>query len=121
MAPKHFPILHRLFHDIKAIRLDLSTEKNAQGSLEKNLLSLGYDFQREYRLSESDIPDFMIGSICIELKIKGSAKEIYRQLERYAMHDQVEIIILMTNRSMGLPKTINGKYTHLINIGSAWL
>lgn len=48
-------------------------------------------------------------------------KKIYKQCERYANFDQVKQLVLITNRSMGFPETINNKPCYVINIGRAWL
>ncbi len=110
-----------LIKQLKSVRVDLETEKKAQACIEAELGQLGYSFTREHYLSDQDIPDFMISGICIEMKIKGTAKNIYRQLSRYAEHPDVTAIILITNRSIGLPLTINDKPAYKINLGSAWL
>lgn len=110
-----------LYKVLKKVRVNLSTEKEAQASLEKALKEESIAFLREHRLSASDIPDFMVGTICIEMKIKGSAREIYRQLERYTQYESVSSIILMTNKGMNLPAMINNKPAYIIKLGTAWL
>lgn len=51
----------------------------------------------------------MIGGVVVEVKLKGSPTAIYRQLERYAKHECVTAILLVTARSMTLPVQIFGK------------
>lgn len=78
---------------------------------------------KEYRLDDKNIIDFyfLAHHIGIEVKIGGSAKDIYRQLERYTAFDQIKEIILLTNRTMGLPATINNKPVYVLNLSKAWL
>eukprot|EP01037_Dinobryon_pediforme_P011468 gene11468-11562_t len=67
---------------LKNARFILTDEKKLQAQIMERLE--GYmDIEREYRLSPKDVIDFFGNGIGIEVKIKGSAKEIYRQLERY--------------------------------------
>lgn len=102
-------------------RLPLHNEKATQAEMEKLLQSHAFTFEREVRLSPADIPDFMIGGLAIELKIKGGKMDIYRQLRRYAQHDRVTRILLLTNVAMGLPEEIEGRRTYIANLGRAWL
>jgi len=105
------------------MRFDISNEKDVQAQLERRLIEEKIEFIRECALDDNkkDIPDFMVGDICIEIKIKGGALDIFRQLQRYACSDKVETIILLTNRNIIVPDKINDKYAHQINIGAAWL
>ncbi len=115
-------IIH-LIQLIKKMRFDISNEKDVQAQLEKKLIEKEYEFEREFILDEDkkNIPDFMVGNICIEVKIKGGALDIFRQLQRYTEFDQVQEIILLTNRNIILPSQINCKNAYQINIGAGWL
>ncbi len=102
-------------------RFVLDNEKEAQYQI--GLVMHGNDIntEREYRLDKKNIPDFFIDGLAIEVKIKGNAKSIYKQCERYCKFDQVKELLLITNRSMGFPKEINGKPCYYLNLGKAWL
>lgn len=103
-------------------RFRLATEKLTQADIEQCFKVNGVKFIREMRLSPSDIPDFICGSVAIEVKVRNASKlAIFRQLERYAQHDAVDSIILVTNVPTGMPETINGKPVHVFNLGKAWL
>ena len=105
-------------------RIDLSTEKRAQNDIEAVLVQNAIPHFREYRLSERDIPDFFLEQcgLAIEVKMKGAAKmAVYRQLERYAAHNEVRLLLLVTNLSMGLPPEVGGKPAHYASLGRAWL
>lgn len=107
---------------VKTHRLPLNKEKELQSELAKLLTGKGYEFSREHRLSAKDIPDFMVGGIMIECKMRGQNKrEIYRQLCRYAEHDEVKEIVLVTNVAMGLPEEINGKPAYYANLSASWI
>lgn len=118
--------LHAVLNILKHARVSLSDEKVAQADLDHLLrsgLAVNAVVSREHRLGDGDIPDFLIeGRYVIEVKMKGARKAaIYRQLDRYAAHPDVQAIILVTNLAMGLPPTINGKPTFIVNLGRAWL
>lgn len=107
---------------IQNARIDLSTEKRAQADVEQVLTQGGIDFGREVPLTPTDIIDFMVEDVGIELKLKGARKkEVYRQLCRYARHPRVGRLILASNLSMGLPAQIEGKDVYFVRLGEAWL
>lgn len=106
---------------LSGYRFDISHEASLQAQIEKVFQDSGVQYQREVRLSSRDRIDFLIAGIGIEIKIKGQAKEIFRQCQRYCTHDQIKAIILVTGRAMGLPETIEGKPCYYHNLGQSWL
>ena len=102
-------------------RFELSSEKALQIQIGERLFECGILVEKEYRFSTKDIVDFFCDGIAIEVKIKGSATEIFKQCKRYCEFDQVKELLLITNRSMGFPKEINGKPCYVLNLGKAWL
>lgn len=106
---------------IERHRLPLNDERITQAAIANALELAGVSFEREVRLSEADIVDFMVGSVAVEVKIKGARAQIYRQLERYAEHDNVTAILLVTSRAMHLPALINGKPTLVASLSRGWM
>lgn len=114
---------------LSSVRLPVQDEKETHTAIEKVFFGNKVTFYREYRIDEKNIPDFLVVTkwlpivkgIAIEVKIKGSARKIYKQCERYCQFDSVSELLLITNRSMGFPKEINGKPCYFLNIGKAWL
>ncbi len=100
---------------------NLQNEKLLQGEIEQLLLSSGIAFEREQALSKGSIIDFLVLGVGIEVKLKSSAKSIFKQLLRYCQFDEVESIILVTNKIIRLPSSINKKPALVINLGAAWL
>lgn len=99
----------------------LSDEKLLQQEIGDVFEAAALDFEREVRLGGGDIVDFMVGSVAVEIKIKGERRAIYRQLERYCAHEVVKRIILATNVPMALPIDINGKPASVAALGRGWL
>lgn len=110
---------------LKKQRFSALQEKQTQNEVESFLGSSGYTFDREKRLSNRDIPDFFIktmhGNIVLEVKTRCPKKAIFRQLERYAKHDDVHGLILLSGTSMGLPSDITGKPCAIVSLGEGWL
>jgi hypothetical protein len=86
-------------------------EKQLQDGIEKVLQSCGIDYRREVRLTAQDRPDFMVGTVAIEIKIKGPFIHVLRQLVRYAEHEQVTGLVLVTTKAshLNMPAKLHGK------------
>lgn len=115
-------MVQEVIKTLSTFRVPLHDEKRLQAELVK-LLPL---FIPEYRLTESDIIDFYQSGIGIEVKIKGSRRQIFHQVERYCRAEgynggPMHTLILLTNRSMGLPDKIGNVTCHVVNLGKAWL
>lgn len=107
---------------LSQIRFSLHDEKRTQAEISSSLAAAGIPHQREFRLSNRDIVDFMIdGRLAMEIKIKGRRRDIFHQMERYAAHDIVQQLILVTNVPMGFPPSVNGKQVFVLNLAKAWL
>jgi len=94
---------------ISSKRLPYTTELELQDALEAVFKERGYPYTRELRLNEKDRIDFWVDGVGIEVKIKGAAKQTYRQCERYCKHDEIKELLLITTKSIGFPPDINGK------------
>ena len=94
-------------------RLVYNTERELHELLEDLLPTVGVQAVREYRLAPGERPDFFIESsgIAIEVKTKGGIDAHLRQMKRYADHDSVRGVLLITNGSVpdDLPLTLGGK------------
>lgn len=106
---------------LQSRRLPLADEKELQAAIGDQLMLESLTYQREVRLGPADVVDFMVHDVAIEVKIKGSKRNVYRQCERYCSHARVGALILATNYMLGFPATINGKPCFVANLGRAWL
>lgn len=109
---------------IAAGRYDLSNEAAVQAGIDQLLVdAFGREaVRREHRLSPFDRPDFMIGGVAVEVKVRGARPAlIWKQLKRYAAYEAVSAVVLVTNRAMGLPASIDGKPAWYVSLGRAWL
>lgn len=105
--------------------LELNNEKILQNEINDVFKKNNLNFKKEFFLSKESIIDFLLSdnnkNIGVELKTKGNAKQIYKQLERYCEFDEINSIILISNKFMGLPNNINGKDLYFLNLGVNWL
>lgn len=114
--------MHDIVTLLQRARLPLAEEKITQASIADVLSAKAITFEREFRLSDEDIPDFLLtDGICVEVKLRGQRRSIYRQLERYAAHDKVKGIILATSICMRLPENIHGKLALTTSLSRGWL
>ncbi len=91
-------------------RLPVSVEKAMQDAVESALRFEGLAFKREVTRGADRI-DFLVGTVGVELKVKGSVSEVMRQLERYSLWDDVLELLLVTTRGhhLAMPREFNGK------------
>ena len=90
---------HDLSELLSGWRLRVYPEKTLQEDIESVLRESGISFNREFPLSKRDRVDFLVGSVAIEVKIKGSKTDVLRQLFRYAEHDRIREILLITTKA----------------------
>lgn len=101
---------------IKSYDYNINNEKDFQDGIEMVLCDANIAYHREYFLSREDKPDFFLkpSGTAMEIKIKGSQMQILRQLKRYANHEQVKEIILITTKKINMPETLSGKPCHQV-------
>jgi hypothetical protein len=92
-------------------RYRFTDEKELQEGIARVLTLERLAFERELVLGSKDRVDFMVGAIGVEVKIGGGLAAVTRQLHRYAQHDRVEELLLVSSRMQlaNLPPTLNGK------------
>jgi hypothetical protein len=101
---------------LRQVRFRVSTEAALQASIEEALAP--FPFEREARLGPGERVDFLVdGSIGIEAKTRAAKRPIYMQLRRYARHETISALILVTGTAMGMPSEIDGKPVYYVSIG----
>lgn len=99
----------------------VSSESELQEAVLEALSDGGFLVWREHRLSERDRVDVFLPNVglVLELKVKGSLTPVTRQLLRYAEHDEVRGILLVTTRraQSGMPKWLHGKPVMVLVVG----
>lgn len=107
-----------LTHQLRGLRMPVTTELALQDALEEWLNSSGMPFEREVRMGPKDRIDFMVAdTIGIEVKTRHPRRQIYRQLERYCEGDRLTGLVLVTGTYLGLPDQIHGVPLFLVSLG----
>ncbi len=109
----------RLREVLGSYRYSLASEKALQDGIAQVLALRGIRFDREVRLTPTDVIDFVIEAIGVEVKVEGSPAEIARQLQRYAASKRVSALLLVTRKlqhAHRFPEKIGGKPLHVLTL-----
>ena len=90
-------------------RFTFGSEKEFQDQFEQMLQTDGIEYKREFKLSSTDRPDFMVGATAIDLKVRGSIQSHLRQMKRYADNQFVEATVLVVTRQFNAPSSLSNK------------
>jgi hypothetical protein len=117
------PDLANLCKVFSAYRYNFQDETSLQEGMAIALTRHAIDFEREVRLDAKNRPDFMIGSVAVEVKIKGSFAEFLRQAHRYLALEQITALIVVgTPKWMpAVPTTMLGKPVYTVRLLSSLL
>jgi predicted AAA+ superfamily ATPase len=109
-------MLEKIERALKGIRTAPEDEKHLQLLIAQCFIDAGMAFQREVQTSTGPV-DFVIESAAIEVKIKGSAMEVTRQIIRYLEDDRFSEGIVITTKPLVLPLgKSGGKPIHVIDL-----
>lgn len=111
MTPADLAELLRLFE------FNYWNERILQDAIGEALRRCEIDFSRELRLGPKSRIDFMVGSVGLEVKTASSRDLVLRQLKRYAEFEQVEGLVLVTNRLKHVfPSDLDGKPLEVVHL-----
>lgn len=100
-------------------RYTVNNEAELQAAIADVLDAAG---QREHRLTDTERPDFLIDGIAIECKVAGTQIAALRQCQRYARHDDVQAVLLVTTKAAhdaGI-HTLGSKPFHTLIVKGGW-
>ncbi len=105
------PTIIHLVEILQTVTNTFQCETDLQNEIETLLSSSGVSYQREVALSRRDRPDFMVQTVALEVKTKGSPAQVTRQLYRYAEHESVGALLLVTTlaKLRVIPEELRGK------------
>lgn len=80
-------------------------------------------FEREFKLNKKDRIDFYFpeSGLGVEVKVQGSPNEILKQLERYALNEQIKALLYVSGYFIGLPPEVNGKPLYSVHLSRGML
>ena len=96
-------------------------ETEFHAGLTQALTELHVPFHAEVPLTAADRIDFLVDTVGVEVKVKGSTADVFRQLQRYSHSPQVTELILVTTvpAHLQLPGGAGTKplHVHLVQAG----
>lgn len=87
-------------------------EAELHTAVAKALQASPFPFSAEFVLSPEDRVDFLVaGCVGVECKVGGSPAEALAQLNRYAQHECIRALVLVSSRLRhgSVPPSLNGK------------
>jgi hypothetical protein len=118
MADTTLELAQSLAETLRAIRFTGAVERELQDLIEGVLVSRGDRYVREFAFNPEDRVDFLVAgpglsrvSVALEVKVQGSPPDVMRQLQRYARHQVVDTVLLVTTKArLGeMPPTLRNK------------
>ena len=109
-------MLDDLYQLFSGFRFSWADESDLQDAIEQILVSADIPYSREHVLGPGERPDFLVGDVAIEVKVKGSADALLRQVKRYADHDEVGSVLVVTSKPKhgGVAGVINGRQVDVL-------
>lgn len=115
--------LSNVVQALQGIRINpIRDEFNLQSLIAQRLAQENIPFSREYKLAPRNRIDFLVaGGIGIEVK-KGKPyrRQVIDQLARYTSFPEIKSVILVVERNLDLPKSINGKRCYSLGLNKLW-
>lgn len=115
------PALDQVLAVLRGHRFRYTNEDELQEGIAAALAHNGLKPLREVRLSDRDRIDVLVDPVGIEVKVAGSQSHPWDQLKRYAEHEAIEALVLVTNRPYTLPPEVGGKPLHVVSLAGLGL
>ncbi|WP_428925015.1 hypothetical protein [Marinibacterium sp. SX1] len=114
-------LARRIATTIGRSRIDVTTEAAAHRAISSALASAGIEHTNEARLTPSERIDILAGTVGVEIKVKHSRRDIWRQLERYAALPEIEALVLATGTAFPDITEVGGKPLVIADLSKGWL
>lgn len=112
-------VARRVVLAVTGARFRFASEEELQRGIAAALADAGVGAEREVRLTPRDRIDLLAGRVGVEVKVAGLARDVERQLARYAASDRVDALVLVTTRAGHRPpEEINGKPVLTVFLGA---
>ena len=112
----------RVADALASVRMPAQPEEyDIHAQVASALGAAGITFEHEYRLAPRCRIDFKAGRVGIEVK-KGrpASAALRQQLLRYLASDELDAVIVVTQRVTALPGSILGKLVVLVSLNRLW-
>jgi hypothetical protein len=107
---------------LSKIRLNRVDEESfIHKEIQRALTLEGIKYEHEYKLISHKRFDFWIDGIVLEVKKRKPGKlALLKQLDRYTKSEGVKAIIIVLEKSINLPKELNGKPLIVFSLNANW-
>ena len=115
-------MLHTVLSALEELRSPFALyENDLHRMVERRLAEAGVAFTHEAKIGPGCRIDYLAGNVGIEIKKgKPDAKALMSQLVRYAECEGVEALVVITQRTVPLPKNVCGKPVQGIVLNQLW-
>ena len=114
--------IDRIVDALAAVRMPAQPEEyDIHAQVASALGAAGLSYEHEYKLGPRCRIDFRVGRVGIEVK-KGrpASSELAKQLTRYLASDELDAVVVVTQRVTHVPASISGKPVRLISLNRLW-
>jgi len=99
----------------------LPYEADIHRMVKERLTEANLPYSHETMIGKGCRIDYLVGDVGIEIKKgKPMARILHRQLRRYAGCESVSALVVVTQRYVRLPNTINGKPIESLVLPQLW-
>ncbi len=114
-------VVSRIIEAVTSRRWRWKDEAELQRLLAAAFVEDEIKLAREYTLTATERPDFfhLAAGVAVEVKVKGAAASVMRQLWRYASRPEVAVVILITSvarHAASMPATLYDKPLHVVQV-----
>ena len=115
-------MLHTVLSALEELRSPFALyETDIHQMVEKRLTEAGIAFTHEAKIGPGCRIDYLAGNVGIEIKKgKPDARALSAQLARYAGCDQISALVVLTQRSVSLPKCIGSIPVYGLVLNQLW-
>ena len=117
---KHFSDVLAALKTVRIMHAGLD-ESEIHDALCNALLRAGIAFKREHRLGPRSRVDIWTGGIAVEVKKKRPATAaLIAQVTKYLDHEEVKGLIVVLEKSVHVPGSINDKPVSVLSLNALW-
>ena len=114
--------IDRIVDALASVRMPAQPEEyDIHAQVASALGAAGLEYAHEYKLGSRCRIDFRVGRVGIEVK-KGrpASSELTKQLRRYLASDELDAVVVVTQRVTHVPANLSGKPVRLVSLNRLW-
>lgn len=114
--------VERILDRLRGIRFSAPVEYESDIHVAISEALQGFDVRHEVQLSPRNRIDFVVDGVGIEVKKgKPNSRRLAAQVERYAMSDAVNAVVIVSERNVwNVPHVVAGKPVYYVPLSGNW-